>query len=57
LGAEAFTPGSFALRSSPVPFVEQRESWAMFDNPKTAYTCEPVDAVPHIEPELAAFAT
>jgi peptide/nickel transport system ATP-binding protein len=24
----------------------------MFDNPKTAYTRELVDAVPHIEPEL-----
>ena len=37
--------------------VEQGESRAMFDNPKTAYTRELVEAVPHIEPELAAFAT
>ena len=37
--------------------VEQGESRAMFDNPKTAYTRELVDAVPHIEPELAALAT
>jgi hypothetical protein len=29
----------------------------MFDNPKTAYTCEPVGALPQIEPEPAAFAT
>jgi peptide/nickel transport system ATP-binding protein len=29
----------------------------MFDNPKTAYTHELADAVPHIEPELAACAT
>ena len=37
--------------------VEQGESRAMFDNPKTAYTRELVEAVPHIEPGLAAFAT
>ena len=37
--------------------VEQGESRAMFDNPKTAYTRELVDAVPHIEPELAASVT
>src|ERR1700752_1620033 len=37
--------------------VEQGESRAMFDNPKTAYTRELVDAVPHIEPELVALAT
>ena len=37
--------------------VEQGESRAMFDNPKTAYTRELVDAVPHIQPELAALAT
>jgi peptide/nickel transport system ATP-binding protein len=37
--------------------VEQGDSRAMFDNPKTAYTRELVDAVPHIEPELAALAT
>jgi peptide/nickel transport system ATP-binding protein len=37
--------------------VEQGESRAMFDNPKTAYTRELVDAVPHIEPQLVAFAT
>jgi peptide/nickel transport system ATP-binding protein len=29
----------------------------MFDNPKTAYTRELVEAVPHIERELAAFGT
>jgi peptide/nickel transport system ATP-binding protein len=29
----------------------------MFDNPKTAYTRELVDAVPHIEPGFVAFAT
>ena len=34
--------------------VEQGESRAMFDNPKTAYTRELVEAVPHIEPGLAA---
>lgn len=32
--------------------VEQGESRAMFDNPKTAYTRELVDAVPQIEPEV-----
>jgi ABC-type glutathione transport system ATPase component len=37
--------------------VEQGESWAMFDNPKTAYTRELVEAVPHIETELFASAT
>src|ERR1700716_1161915 len=37
--------------------VEQGESRAMFDNPQTAYTRELVDAVPHIETGLAAFAT
>jgi peptide/nickel transport system ATP-binding protein len=37
--------------------VEQGESRAMFDNPQTAYTRELVDAVPHIEPELAASVT
>jgi peptide/nickel transport system ATP-binding protein len=29
----------------------------MFDNPKTAYTRELVEAVPHIEMELFASAT
>jgi peptide/nickel transport system ATP-binding protein len=29
----------------------------MFDNPKTAYTRELVEAVPHIAPELATSAT
>jgi peptide/nickel transport system ATP-binding protein len=28
----------------------------MFDNPKTAYTRELVEAVPHIEPEVPAQA-
>jgi len=37
--------------------VEQGESRAMFGNPKTAYTRELVEAVPHIEPKLAAFVT
>jgi ABC-type dipeptide/oligopeptide/nickel transport system ATPase component len=37
--------------------LEQGESGGMFDNPKAAYTRELVEAVPHIEPELAAFAT
>ena len=37
--------------------VEQGESRAMFDNPKTAYTRELVDAVPHIEPGMVALAT
>ena len=37
--------------------VEQGESRAMFDNPKTAYTRELVDAVPHIEVEVPAQAT
>jgi len=34
--------------------VEQGESRAVFDNPKTAYTRELVEAVPHIETGLAA---
>jgi peptide/nickel transport system ATP-binding protein len=29
----------------------------MFDNPKTAYTRELVEAVPHLEPGRAAFAS
>jgi peptide/nickel transport system ATP-binding protein len=29
--------------------VEQGESWALFENPQTAYTRELVEAVPHIE--------
>ena len=37
--------------------VEQGESRAMFDNPKTAYTRELVDAVPHIEMEVPTQAT
>ena len=37
--------------------VEQGESRAMFANPKTDYTRELVETPPHIEPELAAFAT
>jgi len=57
LGAEACTAGTFALRSLPAPFVEQRESWAMFDNPKNADARDLVDAVSHIEPELAALAS
>jgi ABC-type microcin C transport system duplicated ATPase subunit YejF len=36
--------------------VEQGESWAMFDNPKTAYTRELAEVVPHIETELFASA-
>ena len=36
--------------------VEQGESRAMFDNPRTAYTRELVDAVPHIETTLAVAA-
>ncbi len=31
--------------------VEQGESRAMFDNPKTAYTRELVEAIPHIQIE------
>jgi peptide/nickel transport system ATP-binding protein len=37
--------------------VEQGESRAVFGNPQTAYTRELVDAVPHIEKELAAAGT
>ncbi len=37
--------------------VEQGESRALFDNPQTAYTRELVEAVPHIETELAAAGT
>jgi len=37
--------------------VEQGESRAVFDNPQTAYTRELVEAVPHIETELAAVRT
>jgi ABC-type glutathione transport system ATPase component len=37
--------------------VEQGESRAVFGNPQTAYTRELVEAVPHIETELAAAGT
>jgi peptide/nickel transport system ATP-binding protein len=43
------------LRSGCI--VEQGESRAVFGNPQTAYTREPVEAVPHIEREPASAGT
>ncbi len=43
---------TIVLRNGAI--VEQGESRAVFDNPKTAYTRELVEAVPHIETGLAA---
>ena len=48
----AVIPGAtIVLRNGGI--VEQGESRALFENPKTDYTRELVDAIPHIEIESA----
>ena len=46
---------TIVLRNGEI--VEEGESHALFDNPKTAYTRELVEAVPHIEMLAAAKAS
>ena len=46
---------TIVLRNGAI--VEEGESHALFDNPQTAYTRELVEAVPHIEKDLAAAGT